>query len=223
MKVVTYATHDFGTFQKIIKNDFGVPVKVLGWGTKWNGFTDKIKAVSEYCENLPDDELVVFIDGFDSQIIRPLDDLEHTFSNLNCKVLISKDPSIVGKHITKKVFGTCKDDVTANSGLYMGKNMYLKTFLKSALEQKTPDDQTNFNLSCQYFDWVRVDEENKIFFNKSPFYSGEIPEGVYFFSEPGKISPSRVYRSIFEYAPFFKMEIFLCVILILAAWYFWSA
>ncbi len=223
MKVVTYATHDFGTFQEIINNEFGVPVKVLGWGTKWNGFMDKIKAVREYCETLPDDELVIFVDGFDSRIMKPLDDLEKNFNEYNCQVLISRNPSLAGEYVNNKIFGTCKDDVTANSGLYMGRNSYLKAFLTSALEQKTSDDQTNFNSSCQYFSWVQVDTENKIFFNKPPMYSGEIPEGIYFFSEPGKISPSRVYRSIFEYAPFLKVEIFLCVILILVIWYLWSA
>lgn len=223
MKVVTYATHDFGTFQDVVHNEHGVPVKVLGWGTKWNGFMDKVNGVLEYCDTLPDDEIVVFVDGFDSQIMRPLDGLEETFRKFNCKVLISKNPALIGKRMDGKIFGTCREELTANSGLYMGENVYLKTFLKTSLEQNSSDDQRNFNSACHYFDWVQVDEDSKIFFNKSPLYKGEIPDGVYFFSEPGKMSVSRWSRAIVEYAPFLKLEIFLCVILVMVAWYFWKS
>jgi hypothetical protein len=223
LKVVTYATHDFGTFQDVIHNEHGVPVKVLGWGTKWNGFMDKVNGVLEYCETLPDDEIIVFIDGFDSQIMRPLDGLEETFRKFNCKVLVSRDPALTGKHINGKIFGTCREELTVNSGLYMGENLYLRRFLKTSLEQKSSDDQRNFNSACQYFDWVQVDEDSKIFFNKSTFStSKKVPEGIYFFQEPGKMSVSRWSRGIVEYAPFFKTEIALCVLAVIVI-FIWTA
>ena len=50
---VTYATHETGMFRKLVDNKYGVEIKVLGMGTKWNGFMDKIKGVNEYSMKLP--------------------------------------------------------------------------------------------------------------------------------------------------------------------------
>ena len=41
IQVVTYATHSQGMFDELMNNQYGVDVKVLGWGEKWNGFKDK--------------------------------------------------------------------------------------------------------------------------------------------------------------------------------------
>ena len=68
MKVITYATHSEGSFEELTHNKFGVEVTVLGMDPKWNGFMDKIEGVLKYLQTLPDDELVVFVDGFDSYI-----------------------------------------------------------------------------------------------------------------------------------------------------------
>lgn len=218
MKVVTYATHSYGTFEEIINNPHGVKVDVLGMDSKWLGFMDKIKGVYQYCQKLSDDEIVVFIDGFDSTIIKSLDGLEKVFNTLNCGVLLSNNPKILGKYINNKIFGTCKNGITANSGLYMGTVYYLKIFLKATLEEEYEDDQTNFNSVCSQFDWVKVDEDNLIFYNKElnddPNW---VPDGVYFKSAPGSPSIQRYVRSIYEYGYFFKLEI-LVLILILFLW-----
>ncbi len=49
---VTYATHETGMFRKLIDNKYGVEIKVLGMGTKWNGFMDKILGVNKYSEEI---------------------------------------------------------------------------------------------------------------------------------------------------------------------------
>ena len=41
LEIVTYANKSFGMFEELVNNEFKVPVRVLGWGSKWNGFTDK--------------------------------------------------------------------------------------------------------------------------------------------------------------------------------------
>ena len=88
MKIITYATHSEGTFEELIHSG---PIEVLGFGKKWNGFMDKFVGVLKYLETQPDNELVVFVDGFDSKINKNLDNLEQVFDNLNCKILISHE------------------------------------------------------------------------------------------------------------------------------------
>jgi len=143
MKVVTYATHNFGTFNDIVNNPWNVHVDVLGWGSKWNGFLDKVTGVYEYCKALPDEEIVIFIDGFDSEIMKSLDGLEDIFKSFNCGVLLSRDifynSEIMDKTV-KKVFGSCQDGIIANSGLYMGTVWYLKIFLQAVLNEEYDDD-----------------------------------------------------------------------------------
>jgi hypothetical protein len=221
MRVVTYATHSFGTFEEIVGNPYGIHVDVLGFGTKWTGFMDKIKGVVEYLERLPHNEIVIFIDGFDSKIQKPLDGLEEKFKSLNCKVLISKDPQISGEYITKKIFSTCTNNQTANSGLYMGEAKFLRIFLSSVIDQDSDDDQRNFNSTCSQYDWVKTDSKNEIFYNVHALKNNEIPTDVYFISYPATPSIQRYTRGIKEYYQFFIREIslvFLIAALILFMW-----
>jgi hypothetical protein len=222
MKVVTYATHSEGTFEDIVGNQYGVKVDVLGFGTKWKGFMDKIQGVYNYCKALPEDEIVVFLDGFDSEILKPLTGLEKTFRDLNCGVLLSKHRTYEALYKpTKQVFGTCKN-VIANSGLYMGTVSHLKMFLKLVLDEETSDDQTNFNTVCSQFDWVKVDDINQIFYNVIPGESkiNNIPN-VYFKSYPGNLSIKRYIRAIKEYYPFFIREISLVLLIATLILFMW--
>ena len=59
-QVITYATHDQGMYQELINNEFGIPIKTLGFGTKWKGFTDKIKGVRKYLDTCDPDTIVYF-------------------------------------------------------------------------------------------------------------------------------------------------------------------
>lgn len=49
--IVVYATHSYGMFDQLINNDFNIEINVLGWGTKWNGYMDKSKALQNFCKN----------------------------------------------------------------------------------------------------------------------------------------------------------------------------
>lgn len=222
MRVVTYATHSFGTFEEIVGNPYGIHVDVLGFGTKWTGFMDKIKGVVEYLERLPHNEIVIFIDGFDSKIQKPLDGLEEKFKSLNCKVLISKDPQIPGKFLTRKIFSTCTDNQTANSGLYMGEAKFLKVFLKGVLDQDSDDDQRNFNMTCSQHEWVKTDTKNEIFYNVHSFKREAVPNNVYFVSYPGTPSIQRYTRSITEYYTFVLREISLVLLIVALILFMWK-
>jgi len=227
MKVITYATHSFGTFDEIVNNKHGVDVKVLGWGTKWKGFQDKVQGVYDYCKTLPDDEIVVFIDGFDSEIIKPLDGLEETFKSLNCGVFISRDilnTSNTMHNAVVKIFGTCQDGIVANSGLYMGTVFHLKIFLNAALNEDSSDDQTNFNSLCTQFEWIKLDVDNKIFYNRKPGSDPKwTPPGVYFKSSPATPSFQRYLRAITEYYSFFIKEISIFILVVVLILFLYSS
>jgi hypothetical protein len=216
MKVVTYATHSEGSFEELTHNKFGVEVTVLGMGTKWNGFMDKIEGVLKYLQTLPDDEIVVFVDGFDSYILKPLDGLEDTFRSMDCDILVSNDTKILPRYMSRKVFGTCKEETGSNSGLYMGRCSHLKNFLYSVSKQTSSDDQRNFNSSCKDFPRLKIDIDNVIFKNIKPTEKIEkLYESSAFFGQtPGAFSFNRYKRAIREYTPFFIPEIILLVLVL---------
>lgn len=160
--IVTYCTHDQGKFNELVNNKFDVDVTVLGWGEKWNGFTDKYKGVQKFLETVDDNDIVVFLDGFDTVIHKDPKDLEQLFESKNCDILVSKDPTGV---IYKSIYGRCKNGLTANTGMYMGRVKALKPLMKDCLSMRCKDDQVNLNNLCSKYTNIRVNAEEDIFYN----------------------------------------------------------
>lgn len=217
MKIVTYATHEQGKFKELINNKYNIKIDVVGWGVKWNGFRDKYIGILDYLHTVDDDEIVIFLDGFDTIIERNPLDVERTFKKLKCNILVSKDPNLYGEAVSKYIFGTCKDDQTANSGMYMGYAKYLKEFLKKALTYKCKDDQKTMNTSCSLIKNIKVDKDEIIFQNVPPsFKSYDNNKTPYFKSFPGSLNFKRIYRGIlFEYPQFFIRTIALTCLLLM--------
>jgi hypothetical protein len=228
MKIITYATHAEGTFDTLVNS--GHNIKVIGWGTKWNGFMDKFKGVLSYLETRADDEIIVFVDGFDSLINKKnLDGLEQDFINMDCKVLYSledksgassKVPNFLLEYFNYKVYGTCKNNQIANTGLYMGYCKELKIVLKAILSADIDDDQRAVNSLCSQFPFLKIDTQNIIFENCSSTTTDK--SNSYFISSPGTMSFNRcIIRGIPEYSKYFIPEIILLILLIFFIIYKW--
>jgi len=215
VEVVTYANKSQGMFKDLIDNEFGVPVKVLGWGTKWNGFSDKYKAMTKYLETKNDTDIVIFLDGFDTKINKNPHEVTELFKKCDCKVLVSKDPEVPGKLLTHMIFGKCGKKSTANSGLYMGYAKELKSVLDEALAEKCEDDQTNINTVCQKSEFVKIDEDEKIFKNFGPLDKKQELDAI-FVSYPGSPGFYRYTRAVVEYTQFLYIYILCLLILGLA-------
>ena len=213
IEVVTYANKSQGMFEDLVNNEFGVPVTVLGWGTKWNGYSDKSKGVIKHLEKKRDDDLVVFVDGFDSKINRIPDGVAEIFKECGCKVLMSKDPRSFEFLMTKElIFGSCTSNSMANAGMYMGYAKELREMLVDEAAQKCTDDQVNLNTLCKKYDYIKVDEDNKIFKNFGPF-DKNYETDAYFVSFPGSPSWSRYSRAVLEYTQFMYIYVMCALIL----------
>ena len=207
IEVVTYANKSQGMFEDLVNNEFSVPIKVLGWGTKWNGFTDKYRGMSEYLKTKNDEDIVIFLDGFDTKINKDPDNVIRLFEKFDCKVLVSKNPPLF---LQTLIFGTC-DDSIANSGLYMGYVKYLRHFINEALKLECEDDQRNLNTVCQNNNYIQVDKDEKIFKNLNPFQSDENINAI-FVSYPGSLSFNRYTRGFVEYTQFVYIYV-LCLLI----------
>jgi hypothetical protein len=213
-EIVTYANKSQGLFEELIHNEYDVPVRVLGWGTRWNGFLDKYKGMVEYLKGKDDDDIVVFLDGFDTRINKDPKDIEQLFKSYECGMLVSKDPEPLGGYISRKVFETCNKGNIANSGLYMGYVKYLRQVLEDALSMKCEDDQRNLNQLCSKYDFIKVDEEQVIFENIAPLTMNKNSDAI-FVSYPATLSLQRVVRSLQEYSQFFKWQFIISMVVLL--------
>jgi hypothetical protein len=116
---------------------------------------------------------------------------------------------------SKIIFGTCDENNTANSGLYMGYVKYLKIVINQANEMDCEDDQRNLNDLCKVHNFIKIDEQEKIFKNVPPTHKDKKNNAV-FVSYPGTLNAHRIKRSIIEYIQFLYMYILCLLILGLA-------
>jgi hypothetical protein len=136
------------------------------WHPKVCKGRNEYKAMTKHLETKNDNDIVIFLDGFDTKINKNPGEVVELFRECNCKVLVSKDPDPF--YAASLIFGKCSEKSTANSGLYMGYAKELKSVIDEALTEKCEDDQTNINTVCQKSEFVKVDEEEKIFKNFGP-------------------------------------------------------
>lgn len=220
VEVITYANREFGLFQKLVNNQHSVPIKVLGMGTEWKGFNDKYRGVLAYLKKYKSDsDIVVFVDGFDTLVNRNLLGFEQKFRETGAGIVVSKDilvswvPTLLGRYISDRIFGTCKSNHTANTGMYVGFTKHITTVLTEALKMSCQDDQANMNTLCSAYEFVKVDKDC-IFFENISFGNTKTSES-YFVSYPGTPSLNRIHRSLLDYAQFFIIEFVVIAIIAL--------
>src|SRR6056300_759456 len=161
-EVITYATHSERMFPELINS--GYPIKVLGWGEKWENFLTKIRGVLSYVKTKHPDDIIVCVDAFDTIINRDPKEAEKIFKSMDCGFLVSNDlyyNFLLGlRH--KFNFGTCQGEYTANMGLWMGYVKYIIPILEAVVSKKCGDDQINFNSVCSDYEFIKIDVENKV-------------------------------------------------------------
>lgn len=157
--LITYATHDERYF-KFLKNR----VKVLGFGTEWKGFHDKVSAVVEFCSSVDPDDTVCFVDGFDSMILGTDHEILAAYKSLGHDIVFSEEktilPTLFNRYNMDKNFGDDCRVTKLNSGLYIGKARSLINFWK---DMKPGDDDQRY--ACSKYPYV--DKEHRLFYNYS--------------------------------------------------------
>ena len=211
--VLTFATHAEGNFNNMINNNYGIKIKVLGWGKKWTGFKMKYIYVYNFIKNLKDNDIIIFLDGFDVYINGYLKNAIKIFEKNNYKVLFSKEiPMYKINYFKNKVFNPYNEKYILNTGLYMGYVKYLKILLNESLKLKCNDDQRNMNVLKNKYNFINIDINNEIFENISKSYFNKLDS--IFVQTPGNGSINRIKRGIFEYSQFFIKQISILSIII---------
>ena len=127
----------------------------LGFNKEWVGFNTKFKLMYEKLEELDENDIVCFVDGFDVICIRNLNKLINVFLKIKeregCTIVAGYDniknnlfrSIIASLYFTKKL-----NSKVINSGTYIGYVKDIKKFLSFVLSQdddETSDDQILMN------------------------------------------------------------------------------
>jgi len=142
---------------------------------RWNGYIDKIEVIKNAIENIPDNDIVCFIDAYDVLVNNNISTILENFQTYNCDVLFGAElncyPDIYRDKFPPNHSGTKYNYV--NSGGYIG----FRHALKRIFEWKSINeiynictnggDQTYF---IEYFlenhsDKIKLDEKCIIFQN----------------------------------------------------------
>lgn len=182
MKFITVATHNKG-YLNVLKDAFeynGEKLNILGYNEKWQGFTWKYKLMYKFIENLPDDEIVIFMDGYDVLLLNTKN-LYSKFKSFNKNIVFGIDhhnryTQILYNKVFHNSFFKPKNSIDINSGLYMGYVKYLKLLLEKICingacnDPKMDDQKLIIKLSKTNFfkENIGIDYKNILFFNISP-------------------------------------------------------
>ena len=221
--VVTYATHSFGNYEKMIENEYGVQFVVLGWGEKWKGYMHKLKSIHEYCKTLKEDDIVIQLDAFDVWVKGYLQNCIEYFKKNNYKVLFSKDcpySNPIHKYLSDRVFKTtCPKNTIINAGMYMGYVKHLLPIMEEAVKSDELDDQRIFNKLCGNFqNEISIDHDNVIFQNVDSNKLIENSNAI-FVQYPGKPSIARWSRAVTDYSRYLVFEIIVLLLILCLIYY----
>ena len=129
---------------------------------------DKMVGYNKYCRQFPDNDLVVFLDGFDTIVNKDPSQVTALFNSLDCEILVSHDKNNnAPRYFIRRVFGNCKNGKTANSGMIMGRVRSLKPMFEQIIATNANCDQIGFNKWCRNnnIDHVKIDTDCAIFEN----------------------------------------------------------
>lgn len=175
VKLVTVATHSecyFPWLQESCKR-YNTNLEILGWGEKWQGYTWKFTLMLNYLKTLDPEELVCFVDGYDVLLLRPLDEIQSYYENIN---KISKKKIIIGidlfdnelyKSIVNFYFSSC-NNFNINSGVYIGKAKDLFEIIstaKGSSDNKADDQVIITKYCCANSDIFYIDKDSTFILN----------------------------------------------------------
>ncbi len=182
MKFVTVATHNDG-YLKWLKESckrYSANLIILGFGEKWQGYNWKFIKMKEFLEQENPDEIILFLDAYDTLLLNSPEELETTYKQIKNKfgksIIISEDqPSpLYMKILTKLTFGKCQEK-PINSGTYIGTAGDLLIMINQMMIKSkgdpTTDDQVLLREYCEMnSNDIHIDTDNDIFLVKGDPY-----------------------------------------------------
>lgn len=177
LHILTVATHSERYLPVLEKQvtDRGLKLNKLGMGKEYKGHFMKDLEVMEYIKKIDPNDLVVFVDGFDSLMLSSSDEVIKKFNEKNCDLLLSVENVGMLSFIHDTVFEKVKGKYI-NTGLYMGRAGFLLKFLEEIYSDDNYNKKSNQKTWCSHlfklitekrFNGIELDSNSDIFLNHS--------------------------------------------------------
>jgi len=187
LRLLTVATHEEGYFPALIESSRrnGIDIEVLGLRQNWNGFIWKYTLVMEALKEIPNEQIVCFVDAFDVILLGGIDEIIEKFKATGKEIIYAHEnfchskESLICKNALSSIFGDYKTCLSngkglPNSGTYIGYARMMKDLLPKLLEisrrDNISDDQVVLaKYFCQNDDKrIGVDTEFSLFYCAVP-------------------------------------------------------
>lgn len=176
LHLVTVATHSERYLPVLEKQaeKKGLELIKLGMGKKYAGHFMKDLEMIDYLKTIPTNDIVIFVDGFDTLMLGDVDEIKEKFESTNAELLMSVENIGNLSFIHATVFERVKGNYL-NTGLYMGRAGFLLHFLED-MYSKNYDMKSNQKTWCSYLfaleidgkmDGIMLDENSEVFLNHS--------------------------------------------------------
>jgi len=182
LEIVTYATHNERYFPILVESAKrnNLKLTVLGYGKKWNGFTDKFIGVLNYIKNKDPNLIVMFVDAFDVVFNNTTEqEILNKYNSFNKPIVFSVD--MKNNYFFPKGFSK-----TINTGLYIGRVAYLNELLNNLMKFNVDEHNyfTDDQMLLNYYYKINNDDSKKnvaIDINYNLFWN--IPECFFMLNE----------------------------------------
>lgn len=176
LHLVTVATHSERYLPVLEKQAEKKDLKLvkLGMGKKYVGHFMKDLEMMEYLKDLPEDDIVIFVDGFDTLMLGDVEEVKEKFEDSKAKLLMSVENIGMLSFIHSTIFERVEGNYL-NTGLYMGRAGFLFSFLQDMYSQRY-DLKSNQKTWCSYLfklqtekrmEGIKLDEKSEVFLNHS--------------------------------------------------------
>lgn len=139
LHIFTYGAGDISRFEHLKASaDFcGLEINYITQSV-WNGFFDKVKFTLNAIRNLPDTDIVAFVDGFDVLAVGDLEEIRTKFLSMNCDLLFGAELNCwPGEYLAKfPNLGIQNGYKFLNSGGFIGyKKAVMELYTWKSLEE----------------------------------------------------------------------------------------
>lgn len=172
MKVITIATHSNHHLERLLASTehFGIDIQLLGKGRTYTAHNDKTRWTLEYMEQLDDDEIVLYTDGYDSAFLRDLDYIEQEYLKMDHPLVMGTEQNF---NCDEPPFSKFRYYLNypkgkrpyrfLNAGGWIGRVAYVRDILK-LVEKDGANDQDILNqFITSNADKIKLDHDHKIF------------------------------------------------------------
>ncbi len=122
LHICTMATHEHKGLRYLRKSceHYNLPLEVLGMGLQWRGLAQKLHVSEEYAKTLPENDILMFVDGYDVILQADEKTILETFYAMNYPFVISVERDLWPHKEMAQLFPKDTSFRYLNSGTYIG-------------------------------------------------------------------------------------------------------